>query len=182
MISRDPPIPISYIKQSGGIFRDTCIHQLDYAWHFLGERPLTVVAFGNTTSQRADGYRECNDVDLSTIILTFPSGAIAIIETSREATYGFDQRLEVLGSKALAMCENILLSISKMMLASETIQDGCPDSFTRFPRSYVVEANIFLDIVQDNDSRTSLRNGNTPMNQGRIDVSSNGGGRKAGHP
>ncbi|XP_041367452.1 uncharacterized oxidoreductase YrbE-like [Gigantopelta aegis] len=148
MISRDPPIPMSYIRGSGGIFHDYCIHQLDYVCYFLGERPLTVVAYGNTNSLKADDYRDCNDVDLSTIILTFRSGAIAIIETSREITYGFDQRLEVLGSKALAMCENIPLSAGKMMVASETIQNVCPDNFVRFARSYVVEVNNFLDVVE----------------------------------
>ncbi|XP_041367581.1 uncharacterized oxidoreductase YrbE-like [Gigantopelta aegis] len=148
MISRDPPVPISYIKVSGGIFYDSCIHQLDYVCYFLGERPLTVVAHGNTTSLKADDYRDCNDVDLSTIILTFPSGAIAVIETTRECLHGYDQHLEVLGSKAIAKCGNTPVSASKVLLATGVIQDGCPDVFARFGKSYVVEVDHFLDVVQ----------------------------------
>ncbi|XP_041365383.1 uncharacterized oxidoreductase YrbE-like isoform X2 [Gigantopelta aegis] len=148
MISRDPPIPISYIKVSGGIFHDSSIHQLDYVCYFLGERPVTVVAHGNTTSLKADDYRDCNDVDLSTIILTFPSGAIAVIESTRECLHGFDQHFEIVGSKAIAKCENTPLFASKVLLATEIIQDGCPDVFARFGKSYVAEVDHFLDVVQ----------------------------------
>ena len=84
-----------FIVLPGGIYRDYAVHQIDFVCYFLGERPLTLVAYGNTKSQQGEDYRDCDDVDLSTVILTFPSGTIGIVETSRETTFGFDLRLEV---------------------------------------------------------------------------------------
>jgi myo-inositol 2-dehydrogenase/D-chiro-inositol 1-dehydrogenase len=103
--SRDPaPSPLSYVKDSGGIYRDMTIHDLDMARFMLGEEPVVVSAHGSilVTPEIA----EFGDVDTASVILETASGKQAVITNSRRATYGYDQRVEVHGSLGMAAAEN----------------------------------------------------------------------------
>lgn len=103
--SRDPgPPPASYIKVSGGIFRDMTIHDFDMARWLLGEEPVTVVAQGSVLVDPEIG--ELGDYDSVNVILKTASGKQAVITNSRRATYGYDQRIEVHGSKGMASAAN----------------------------------------------------------------------------
>ncbi|MHA6267119.1 inositol 2-dehydrogenase [Aliiroseovarius sp. CAU 1755] len=105
--SRDPsPPPISYIKSSGGLFRDMMIHDLDMARFLLGEEPVSVYAVGSALVDSEIG--RAGDVDTAAVTLTTASGKICQITNSRRATYGYDQRIEVHGSKGMIRAENIL--------------------------------------------------------------------------
>jgi len=105
ILSRDPsPPPVSYIKSSGGIFRDMMIHDFDMARFLLGEEPASVYAVGAALVDRAIG--EAGDVDTAAVILTTPSGKICQSSNSRRASYGYDQRIEVHGSKGMLRAEN----------------------------------------------------------------------------
>lgn len=105
ILSRDPsPPPVSYIKSSGGIFRDMMIHDFDMARFLLGEEPASVYAVGAALVDQAIG--EAGDVDTAAVILTTPSGKICQISNSRRASYGYDQRIEVHGSKGMLRAEN----------------------------------------------------------------------------
>lgn len=104
--SRDPgPPPYDYIKRSGGLFRDMTIHDFDMARFLLTEEPETVMARASVLVDAEIG--KLGDFDSASVILTTKSGQQAIISNSRRATYGYDQRIEVLGSKGMAHAENL---------------------------------------------------------------------------
>ena len=98
IISRDPGAPpADYVKRSGGIFRDMTIHDFDMARFLLGEEIETVSAKASVLVDKEIG--EAGDFDSASIMLATASGRHATISNSRRATYGYDQRIEVHGSK-----------------------------------------------------------------------------------
>lgn len=103
--SRDPGAPpVDYIKRSGGIFRDMTIHDFDMARFLLGEEPVKVSAHASVLVDKKIG--EAGDFDSVSVILETASGKQAVISNSRRATYGYDQRIEVHGSKGMVAAEN----------------------------------------------------------------------------
>jgi len=103
--SFDPaPPPIEYVKVSGGLFRDMAIHDIDLACWIMGSRPTAVTATGSCLVDA--GIGEAGDVDTAVSILHFADGRLATIRNSRRAAYGYDQRLELLGSKGLLAVDN----------------------------------------------------------------------------
>lgn len=106
IVSRDPgPPPMDYIKRSGGLFRDMMIHDFDLARFMLNEEIISVSATGSVLVDPAIGT--AGDVDTATATLKTKSGKIAVITNSRRATYGYDQRVEVHGSKGAASAANV---------------------------------------------------------------------------
>ena len=98
--SFDPaPPPVSYIKVSGGLFRDMMIHDFDMACWLFGAVPARVTAVGSSIVDPAIGA--AGDVDTAVVTLSFADGRIAVIKNSRRAVYGYDQRIELLGSEGL---------------------------------------------------------------------------------
>jgi myo-inositol 2-dehydrogenase/D-chiro-inositol 1-dehydrogenase len=103
--SRDPGAPpVEYIKRSGGIFRDMTIHDFDMARFLLGEEPISVSAHASVLVDKAIGA--AGDYDSVSVILETASGKQCLISNSRRATYGYDQRIEVHGSKGMVAAEN----------------------------------------------------------------------------
>ena len=106
ILSRDPaPPPIAYIERSGGLFRDMMIHDFDMARFLLGEDPVEVHAVGSALVDAAIGT--AGDVDTAAVLLKTASGKICQISNSRRATYGYDQRVEVHGSKGMLRAQNM---------------------------------------------------------------------------
>lgn len=106
ILSRDPsPPPVTYIKSSGGLFRDMMIHDFDMARFLLGEEIVRVYATGSALVDPAIG--EAGDVDTAVAVLTTASGRICQISNSRRASYGYDQRAEVHGSLGLIKANNV---------------------------------------------------------------------------
>ena len=106
ILSRDPsPPPVSYIKSSGGLFRDMMIHDFDMARFLLGEEIVRVYATGSALVDPAIG--EAGDVDTAVAVLTTASGKICQISNTRRASYGYDQRAEVHGSLGLLKANNV---------------------------------------------------------------------------
>ena len=102
--SRDPEPPaIDYVKVSGGIFLDMTVHDFDMA-RFIGGEVEEVYA--NATVMVDPAIGEAGDVDTALVALKFKSGAIGVIDNCRKASYGYDQRLEVFGSKGQASAVN----------------------------------------------------------------------------
>ena len=98
IISRDPgPPPISYIKTSGGIFLDMTIHDFDMARFLVGDEVESIYATGGVRVDPEIG--KAGDLDTVVIVLQFKNGVIGTIDNSRKAAYGYDQRVEILGSK-----------------------------------------------------------------------------------
>ncbi|WIY24299.1 inositol 2-dehydrogenase [Parasedimentitalea psychrophila] len=105
--SFDPaPPPVSYIKVSGGLFRDMMVHDFDMANFIMGDAPVTVTAVGSSIVDPAIG--EAGDVDTAVVTLTYADGRIAVIKNSRRAVFGYDQRVELLGSEGLLQVQNVL--------------------------------------------------------------------------
>jgi myo-inositol 2-dehydrogenase / D-chiro-inositol 1-dehydrogenase len=103
--SRDPaPPPIEYIKVSGGIFLDMTIHDFDMARFVTGSEVVEVFA---TAAVRVDpAIGDAGDVDTAVVVLTHDNGAITTIDNSRQAVYGYDQRVEAFGSAGVAASDN----------------------------------------------------------------------------
>jgi myo-inositol 2-dehydrogenase/D-chiro-inositol 1-dehydrogenase len=105
IISRDPGAPpLDYIARSGGIFRDMTIHDFDMARFLLGEEPVAVSAHASVLVDKKIG--NAGDFDSVSVILETASGRQCVISNSRRATYGYDQRIEVHGSKGMIAAEN----------------------------------------------------------------------------
>ena len=103
--SRDPGLPpISYLKVSGGQFRDMTIHDFDMARWLLGEEPIELFAYGSCLVDPAVG--KIGDTDSAMVLLKTASGKLAHINNSRRASYGYDQRIEVHGAKGRLMADN----------------------------------------------------------------------------
>jgi myo-inositol 2-dehydrogenase / D-chiro-inositol 1-dehydrogenase len=105
--SFDPaPPPVAYIKVSGGLFRDMMIHDFDMANFIFGAVPVSVSATGSCIVDPAIGA--AGDVDTAVVTLSYADGRIAVIKNSRRAVYGYDQRVELLGSEGLLQAQNML--------------------------------------------------------------------------
>lgn len=145
ILSRDPaPPPIDYIKTSGGIFRDMMIHDFDMARFLLGEEPVSVYAVGSALVDPAIGA--AGDVDTAAVTLTTASGKICQISNSRRATYGYDQRLEVHGSKGMLRAENQLEN--SVELATDQGFGKAPAQhffLERYHGAYIAELKHFVD-------------------------------------
>ena len=92
--------PVSYLKTSGGIFLDMAIHDFDLVRFMAGSEVESVYAMGSVSV--APEVAEANDIDTAVTILRFKNGAVGVIEDCRKSGYGFDDRLEVFGTKGMA--------------------------------------------------------------------------------
>ena len=146
--SRDPgPPPISYIQRSGGLFRDMMIHDFDMARFLLGEEPVAVAAFGSSLVDKAIG--EAGDVDTAVVILETRSGKVAQISNSRRATYGYDQRVEVHGSKGMLSVGNVYETTVQFAGENGYTGDKALNFFLeRYERAYRAEMDAFIRAVK----------------------------------
>ncbi len=148
--SRDPaPPPPDYVKVSGGIFLDMTIHDFDMARYLSGSEVVEVYAQGAVLVDPAIG--KAGDVDTAAVTLTFESGAIGVIDNSRRAAYGYDQRVEVFGSKGCATCSNDTPS-SVVVSSEQGVQGDKPLHFflERYRQAFVDEMKeFFAALVHD---------------------------------
>ncbi len=147
--SRDPgPPPHAYIKVSGGIFRDMTIHDFDMARWLLGEEVETVQAAASVLVDPKIG--ELGDYDSVNIILRTASGKQCIITNSRRATYGYDQRIEVLGSKGMVSARNMSEANIEVADASGIASPPLLNFFmTRYTAAYANEIAAFVAALSD---------------------------------
>ncbi len=149
IVSRDPgPPPISYIKASGGIFLDMTIHDFDMARFLMGDEVESIYAAGGVRVDPEIG--KAGDLDTVLIVLQFKNGVIATIDNSRKAVYGYDQRVEILGSKGAIATENCYPN--QAILSTDTaIQRDLPLNFfmDRYTESFVAEVQAFVRAVLD---------------------------------
>jgi myo-inositol 2-dehydrogenase / D-chiro-inositol 1-dehydrogenase len=148
--SFDPaPPPVSYVKVSGGLFRDMMIHDFDMANFILGALPEAISAAGSCLVDPAIG--EAGDVDTAVVTLTYADGRIAVIRNSRRAAYGYDQRVELLGSGGMLQAENVLENtVVKSSAAGVTGAKPMHFFLERYMPAYAAEWSAFVDAVLDN--------------------------------
>ena len=104
--SRDPsPPPINYLKTSGGIFKDMMIHDFDLARFYAGKDEFeSIFATGQRFSDKK--LKKINDLDLATVVMKTKKGVQCIITNSRHCSFGYDQRIELFGSKGMIISDN----------------------------------------------------------------------------
>ena len=104
--SRDPSPPsLNYIKKSGGIFKDMMIHDFDLARYYAGNDKFEhIFATGNKFSDKK--YKRINDLELATVVLKSKKGIQCIITNSRHCSFGYDQRVELFGTKGMMISDN----------------------------------------------------------------------------
>jgi myo-inositol 2-dehydrogenase/D-chiro-inositol 1-dehydrogenase len=145
--SRDPAPPsFDYVRSSGGIFLDMTIHDFDMARFVTGSEVVEVFARG---AVRVDaGFADADDVDTAVVTLVHANGCLTTIDNSRQAVYGYDQRVEVFGSAGMAASENPLSHTGIVRTAEGTRAATLPYFFLeRYVPSYLREWEAFVAAV-----------------------------------
>ncbi|MCZ8517940.1 MULTISPECIES: inositol 2-dehydrogenase [Paenibacillus] len=147
--SRDPsPPPKEYIQVSGGLFMDMAIHDFDMARFLSGSEVTEVYAQGGVLVDPV--FAEYGDVDTAIITLKFASGALGVIDNSRKSVYGYDQRVEVFGSKGSVSIANDHPSTAVLSTAEGVVADRPLHFFLeRYNQAYVEEVQRFIDGLID---------------------------------
>ena len=147
--SRDPsPPPVEYIKSSGGMFMDMTIHDFDMARFIVGSEVKEVFAYGAALVDPI--FEDEGDIDTAVITLRFENGCLAVIDNSRSAAYGYDQRLELFGSSGMSKVSNNFLD-SEILYSESGLQSGKPMNFfmDRYEQSFFDEMNSFISSVRE---------------------------------
>ena len=148
--SRDPEAPpLSYVKVSGGIFVDMTIHDFDMVRYLSGSEVEEVSAVGTCLVNPEIG--EAGDVDTCIITLKFANGALGVIDNSRQAVYGYDQRIEVFGSKGCITADNTT------HYTADGVQKEKPLWFflERYNDAFIAEECAFVEACL-NDTETAV--------------------------
>jgi len=148
--SRDPGLPpLDYIKHSGGLFMDMAIHDFDMARYMMGKEVVEVYAKGLVLVDEKVG--EAGDIDTALTTLVFEDGTYAMIDNSRKAVYGYDQRIEMFGSNGMIQVKNNLHN-SNVVFDSDGIHQALPLDFfmDRYASSYLNEMKYFIDALLTN--------------------------------
>jgi myo-inositol 2-dehydrogenase/D-chiro-inositol 1-dehydrogenase len=164
VVARDPaPPPAEYVASSGGIFLDMTIHDFDMVRFLSGSEVEEVQAFGAVLVDPAIG--EAGDVDTAVTVLRLTNGALAVIENSRQAVFGYDQRIEVFGSKGGMEA----LNESPAQIRHRTRQGVRAENphyffLERYQQAYVAELEAFFtSIREDRQPPVSGRDGLVPL-------------------
>lgn len=147
--SRDPaPPPIEYVKVSGGIFLDMTIHDFDMARYLIGDEVVEVYAVGGVRVDPKIG--EVGDIDTAIVTLRFQNGVLATIDNSRETVYGYDQRVEIFGSKGMVTVGNPLTDTVTFSGSEGSRTASPPDFFVeRYKAAYLSELQAFIQCIQE---------------------------------
>ncbi|KGQ44224.1 oxidoreductase [Gallibacterium anatis] len=156
--SRDPDAPpIEYVKVSGGMFFDMTIHDFDMIRYLSGSEVVEVYAAGGVLVNPEIG--KAGDIDTAVITLKLANGAIGVIDNSRKAIYGYDQRAEVFGSKGAVQTSNDTNSTAVYSCEAGVIAEKPKYFFLeRYMQSFAEEIRCFIDSIV-NDTPTAV-NGN----------------------
>ncbi len=165
--SRDPaPPPIDYIKVSGGIFMDMTIHDFDMARFLIDSEVEQVYAAGGVMVDPAIG--EAGDIDTTLITLHYANGVLGAIDNSRQAVYGYDQRVEVFGSGGVVTVSNDVPD-SAVVSNANGVHGSLPLFFfvERYTEAYVTQLNAFVAcILEDTPPLVTGIDGRTPVVMG----------------
>ncbi len=165
--SRDPaPPPIDYIKVSGGIFLDMTIHDFDMARYLIGREVEEIFVAAGVRIDPAIG--QAGDVDTAVITLRFADGTIGTIDNSRQAVYGYDQRVEVFGSEGMVAVANNKPD-THVFANAGGVHSAKPLYFflERYMDSYIAEMGEFVDsVLKGQDPPVTGKDGRIPVVMG----------------
>ena len=162
--SRDPEPPtIDYVKVSGGIFYDMMVHDFDMARFLAGSEVTEVFAYGAVLVDPAIG--EAGDVDTAVVTLKFANGAMGVIDNSRKAVYGYDQRVEVFGSEGAVMDVNDTPNNVSVYGADGTVSGTCYKiMWDRYTGAFAAEQKAFADaVIHDTEPLVTGEDGLYPI-------------------
>jgi myo-inositol 2-dehydrogenase / D-chiro-inositol 1-dehydrogenase len=148
--SRDPGAPpVSYIKVSGGIFKDMLIHDFDMFRWVLGDDAEMLHATGSCLTDAA--ISDAGDIDSTAVTIRTRRGRLCQINTSRRAVYGYDQRLEVLGSAGMLQAGNIRPT-EVVSYTTKAVSTDVPEEFflERYRAAYAIEMGRFFEALSKN--------------------------------
>ncbi len=149
IISRDPaPPPLAYIRVSGGIFMDMTIHDFDMARFLIGDEVEEVYTSAGVMVNPEIG--RAGDLDTALIVMRFRNGVIGTIDNSRQAAYGYDQRVEILGSDGSIATDNCYPNHAVVSTA-KMVRKDLPLNFfmDRYTQSYADELRSFVAAVRE---------------------------------
>lgn len=162
--SRDPEAPpLNYVKLSGGIFVDMTIHDFDMVRYLTGSEVTEVSVFG-AGLVNPDIIKE-GDVDTCIIMLRFANGALGVIDNSRQAVYGYDQRIEVFGSKGCITADNETAN-NTVLYTAQGVTSEKPLWFflERYNDAFVEEARGFVNAcLEDGETLVGAFDGLQPV-------------------
>jgi myo-inositol 2-dehydrogenase/D-chiro-inositol 1-dehydrogenase len=165
--SRDPaPPPIEYVKVSGGIFLDMTIHDFDMARYLVGSEVEEIYVAGGVMVDPQIG--QAGDIDTAVITLRFENGVVGTIDNSRQAVYGYDQRVEVFGSGGCVSADNNYPNTA-VVSDGQRVHRDLPLNFfmERYVDSYVAEMETFIACVQrDEEPPVTGLDGRIPVVMG----------------
>ena len=167
IISRDPaPPPPAYVKVSGGIFLDMTIHDFDMARFLIGDEVEEIYTAGGVMVDPEIG--KAGDLDTALIVLRFKNGVIGTIDNSRKAVYGYDQRVEILGSGGSIATANCYPNEAVVSTAKEVRRDLPLNFFMeRYTESFVNELRAFVKAVaEDKPTPVTGMDGRIPVVMG----------------
>ena len=147
IVSRDPaPPPFTYLRPSGGLFLDMMIHDFDMARFLIGDEVEEVYTAAGVLVHPA--FAEADDFDTAVVVLHFKNGAIGTIDNSRKATFGYDQRVEILGSKGKIASENRYPN-QVQVSGEKNVYCDLPLNFfmQRYTESFALELQLFTQAV-----------------------------------
>jgi myo-inositol 2-dehydrogenase/D-chiro-inositol 1-dehydrogenase len=150
--SRDPKIPpADYLKTSGGMFIDMTIHDFDMA-RFLMDSEIDEI-YASTGVLINPVFSECDDIDTAVISLKFANGSLGVIDNSRQAVYGYDQRVEVFGSHGAVHADNNTPT-NTILSTSDGIISEKPLYFflERYSQSFVNELTAFYQCIVNDET------------------------------
>ncbi|WP_119344024.1 Gfo/Idh/MocA family protein [Facilibium subflavum] len=151
--NRDPKRPdLKFVGKSGGLFFDFNTHDFDMVRFLANEEVVEVYAMGEALVEPS--LKELNDIDTTLITLKLKSGALVMIDASRETNCGYDQRIEVLGDKGMVLVDNINQTKTSCLSAKTQNQLELPYwSFVeRYKEAYLNEFTAFIDYLHDRSS------------------------------
>jgi myo-inositol 2-dehydrogenase/D-chiro-inositol 1-dehydrogenase len=164
IISRDPaPPPISYVKVSGGMFLDMTIHDFDMARFLIGDEVDEIYTAGAVMVDPEIG--RAGDLDTAVVVLRFRSGVIGTIDNSRKAVYGYDQRVEILGSEGAILTNNRYPNQAVISTPTSVGRDLPLNFFMdRYTESFVSELRAFVEaVIEDKATPVTGVDGRIPV-------------------
>ncbi len=162
--SRDPQAPpLSYVETSGGIFADMSIHDFDMVQYLSGALVKEVSVLGACLIN--PDFAKHGDVDTCIVNLKLDNGALAVIDNSRQAVYGYDQRIEVFGSKGCITAANERPNNTTLMTADRVSQEKPLWFFLeRYADAFLYENISFVDAcLDDKPTLIDVRGGLSPV-------------------
>lgn len=157
--SRDPMPPSKeYVKVSGGLFMDMMIHDFDLARFIMGKDVASVHTFASPFIDPS--LQELDDVDTAIVSLQFEDGSVGVIDNSRRAVYGYDQRVELFGSNAMVKAENVAQNTVVTATTQASTIANPVKSLSRYKQAYFSELADFIDsVINETETKCTFEDG-----------------------